>query len=153
MRGVLNFAPKLRFQQYQQDIFFDPAIAAYFLNANSKNLLNDVNTFGLLFESLVVSDLRIYSENLDAKLYHYSDHSGQELDAVIHFRDGNWGAIEVKLGHKAVDLGAENLLKFQEKISTKEMTKPAFLAVITAAGYAYKRKDGVYVVPITCLKN
>ncbi len=133
--------------------FVDPAIAAYFLNANSEDLLRDVETLGLLFESLVIRDLRIYAESIDAKVCHYRDYSGREADAIIHFRDGNWGAIEVKLGNKAIEGGAESLLDLRRKINTDVMNEPAFLAVITATGYAYKREDGVYVVPIGCLRN
>ncbi len=133
--------------------FVDPAIAAYFLNANSEDLLRDVKTLGLLFESLVIRDLRIYAESIDASVYHYRDHGGREADAIIHFKDGNWGAIEVKLGNNAIEYGAKNLLKLTKRINTDEMNEPAFLAVITATGYAYKREDGVYVIPIGCLKN
>ncbi len=133
--------------------FVDPAIAAYFLNANSEDLLRDVKTLGLLFESLVIRDLRIYAESIDANVYHYRDYSGREADAIIHFRDGNWGAIEVKLGNNAIEYGAKSLLKLRKKINTDEMNEPTFLAVITATGYAYKRADGVYVIPIGCLRN
>ena len=133
--------------------FVDPAIAAYFLNANSKDLLNDLETLGLLFESLVIRDLRVYVENLEGNLFHYRDHSGQEADAILHFRNGICGAVEVKLGNKAIDYGAENLLRLKEKIDTDKMNSPSFLVVITGSGYAYKRPDGVYVIPIGCLRN
>lgn len=108
---------------------------------------------GLLFESLVVRDLRIYVESLNGKLFHYRDHSGLETDAVLHFKNGDWGAVEVKLGNMAIDNGANNLLKLKEKINTDKMNAPSFLAVITASGYAYQRPDGVYVIPIGCLRN
>ncbi len=133
--------------------FVDPAIAAYFLNANPEDLLNDLETMGLLFESLVIRDLRIYTESLDGKLFHYRDHSGLEADAILHFRDGRWGAVEVKLGNKAIESGAKSLLKLKEVIDTAAMNPPSFLAVITASGYAYQRPDGVYVIPIGCLRN
>lgn len=133
--------------------FVDPAIAAYFLNANSNDLLFDIKTFRLLFESLVIRDLRVYAETLEGRVYHYRDHSGREADAIIHFDTGEWGAVEVKLGSKAIDTGAANLLKLTEDIDTEIMRAPSFLAVITATGYAYKRKDGVYVIPIGCLRN
>lgn len=133
--------------------FVDPAIAAYFLDANPDDLLNDLETMGLLFESLVIRDLRIYTENLGGKLFHYRDYSGKEADAILHFRSGEWGAIEVKLGNQAIDYGAKNLLKLKEKINADAMNSPSFLAVITANGYAYKREDGVYVIPIGCLRN
>ncbi len=133
--------------------FVDPAIAAYFLDVNPEDLLNDLKTMGLLFESLVIRDLRIYTESLNGKLFHYRDHGGQEADAILHFKTGQWGAIEVKLGNKAIDNGAKSLLKLKEKINTDAMSSPSFLAVITANGYAYKRPDGVYVIPIGCLRN
>lgn len=133
--------------------FVDPAIAAYFLDANPDDLINDLETMGLLFESLVVRDLRIYVESLNGKLFHYRDHSGLETDAVLHFKNGDWGAVEVKLGNMAIDNGAINLLKLKEKINTDKMNAPSFLAVITASGYAYQRPDGVYVIPIGCLRN
>lgn len=133
--------------------FVDPAIAAYFLDANPDDLINDLETMGLLFESLVVRDLRIYVESLNGKLFHYRDYSGLETDAVLHFKNGDWGAVEVKLGNMAIDNGANNLLKLKEKINTDKMNAPSFLAVITASGYAYQRPDGVYVIPIGCLRN
>lgn len=130
-----------------------PAIAAYFPDAKPKDLLNDIKTMGLLFESLVVRDLRIYTENLGGKVYHYRDHRGQEADAILHFKDGQWAAIEVKLGDRAIDEGAESLKKLADKIDNDAVHRPAFLAVITGTGYAYKREDGVYVIPIGCLRN
>ena len=133
--------------------FVDPAIAAYFLDAKPTDLLNDLKTMGLLFESLVVRDLRIYTENLGGKVYHYRDHSGQEADAILHFKDGQWAAIEVKLGDRAIDEGAESLKKLADKIDNDAIHQPAFMAVITGTGYAYKREDGVYVIPIGCLRN
>ena len=133
--------------------FVDPAIAAYFLDANPQDLLNDLETMGLLFESLVVRDLRIYTENLGGRVYHYRDHGGQEADAILHFKNSQWAAIEVKLGNKAVDQGAESLKKLADKIDNDSMNAPSFLAVITGTGYAYKRDDGVYVIPIGCLRN
>lgn len=133
--------------------FVDPAIAAYFLDAHPADLLNDLETMGLLFESLVVRDLRIYTESLGGKVFHYRDHSGQEADAILHFKDGCWGAIEVKLGNRAIDEGAESLKKLADKIDQEVMNAPSFLAVITGTGYAYRREDGVYVVPIGCLRN
>jgi predicted AAA+ superfamily ATPase len=133
--------------------FVDPAIAAYFLDANAEDLLNDLETMGLLFESMVIRDLRIYTESLDGKVFHYRDHSGQEADAILHFRNGKWAAVEVKLGNKAIENGAASLLKLVEKVDTDKMNPPAFLAVITGTGYAYQRDDGVYVIPIGCLKK
>ena len=133
--------------------FVDPAIAAYFLDAGPSDLLADLSTYGLLLESLVVRDLRIYSETMNGKVYHYRDHSGLEADAIVHLNDGSWGAIEVKLGTKAIEKGASSLLELKNKINTDKMKEPSFLAVITASGYAYQRKDGIFVVPISCLRN
>lgn len=133
--------------------FVDPAIAAYFLDAHPEDLLSDLETMGLLFESLVIRDLRVYADSLGGKLYHYRDRSGLEADAILHFRNGQWGAFEVKLGNKAIDHGAMSLLKIKEEIDIDAMNPPSFLAVITAEGYAYQRADGVYVIPIGCLRN
>ena len=133
--------------------FVDPAIASYFLDVNPADLLNDLKTMGLLFESLVVRDLRIYAESLGGRVYHYRDHSGQEADAILHFKNGQWAAIEVKLGNKAIEEGAKNLKRLANKIDQELMNTPSFLAVITGSGYAYKRDDGVYVIPIGCLRN
>lgn len=133
--------------------FVDPAIAAYFLDAHPKDLLNDLETMGFLFESLVVRDLRIYTESLGGRVFHYRDHSGQEADAILHFKNGQWAAVEVKLGNRAIEEGAESLKKLADKIDSDSMNPPSFLAVITGNGYAYRREDGVYVIPIGCLRN
>lgn len=97
--------------------------------------------------------MRVYTESLDGRVYHYRDHSGQEADAVLHFKNGQWGAIEVKLGNKAIEEGAESLKRFAHRIDLDSMNQPSFLAVITGTGYAYRREDGVYVLPIGCLRN
>lgn len=132
--------------------FTDPAIAAKMLNASPKDLILDLKTFGFLFESLVVRDLRIYAQSLEGRVFHYRDKTGLEADAIIHLDNGDWGAIEVKLGQNRIDEGAENLLKLEKKIDTDKMSKPTFLAVITGTKYAYKREDGVLVIPIGCLR-
>ena len=133
--------------------FVDPAIAAFFMNAGTDDLLNDLETYGFLFESLAVRDLRIYAESLGGKVFHYRDHSGLEADAIVHLPDGRWAAIEVKLGTAWIEEAAVNLVKLKEKIDTDRMKTPSFLAVICGNGYAYQRKDGIYVLPIDCLKN
>ena len=117
--------------------------------------MNDLNTFGLLFETLCVRDLRVYAESLNGDLYHYRDSNDLECDAVIHLRDGSYGLIEIKLGGDSlINEGAENLKKLESRIDVEKMKNPSFLMVLTATGkYAYKREDGVYVVPIGCLKN
>lgn len=157
VEDLKSWSPKLRsktvISQSPTRHFVDPAIAAYFLDANPKDLLNDLETMGLLFESLVIRDLRIYAESIGGRVYHYRDHSGQEADAILHFKGGKWAAIEVKLGTKAIDEGAESLKRLANKIDQEAMNKPSFLAVITGTGYAYRRDDGVYVLPIGCLRN
>lgn len=133
--------------------FVDPAIAAYFMDAGTDDLMNDLETYGLLFESLVIRDLRIYAQSLDGKVFHYRDRSGLEADAIIHLPGGRWGAVEVKLGAAWIEEAAANLLKLKDKIDTDKMKAPSFLAIVCGNGYAYKRKDGIYVVPVDCLRN
>ncbi|MDD3382909.1 MAG: DUF4143 domain-containing protein [Bacilli bacterium] len=133
--------------------FVDPAIAAYFLGASSEDLKNDWRTFGSLFESLVIRDLRVYAQSINGKVYHYRDKDELEVDAIIHLNNGKWGAVEVKLGSSDIDKAASNLLKLKEKIDTNKMKEPSFLMVVTGTKYAYMRQDGVCVVPIGCLKH
>ena len=131
----------------------DPAIAAYFLGASAKDLEFDPNTFGLLFESMVVRDLRVYAQSLGGDVYHYRDQEGLEADAVIHLRNGKWAAVEVKLGDDQIDDAAKNLKKLKAKVDTETMSPPSFLAVVTGTEYAYTRDDGVHVIPIGCLRD
>ena len=134
--------------------FTDPSIGTAALGAGPEDLLQDLKTMGLLFENLCVRDLRIYGEALNGTVYHYRDKNGLECDAVVHLRNGSYGLIEVKLGgDDLVEEGAETLKKFSSKLDTEKMKTPAFKMVLTGTGkYAYKRKDGILVVPITCLK-
>ena len=132
--------------------FIDPAIAAYFLQAHPQTLLHDMNTFGLLFESLVVRDLRVYAQAHYGHVSHYRDSSGLEADIIIHLPDGRWAAVEVKLGSRQVDIGAKNLLALKERIDTTKIPPPSLLMIITGTEYAYTRSDGVVVVPLGCLK-
>lgn len=134
--------------------FVDPSIAATILDANPNDLMNDLNTFGLIFENLVLRDLKIYTQLLGGNVYNYRDKSGLEADAVVHLNDGRWGIIEVKLGgEKLINEGALTLKALKDKIDQEKMNEPSFLAVITASdAFAYKREDGVYVIPIACLK-
>lgn len=131
----------------------DPAIAAYFLDASSGDLEKDPNTYGLLFESLVVRDLRIYAQHLGGSVYHYRDSDGLEADCIVHLNDGRWGAVEVKLGSYGVDEGARNLLRLARKVDAESMNPPSFLAVVTSCGLAYTRDDGVHVIPLGCLRD
>jgi len=132
--------------------FVDPSIAAAALHIGPDAMLKDLNTFGLLFESLVVRDLRIYAETMNGEVFHYRDGNGMEADAVVQLQDGRWGAIEVKTGSKEIEVASAKLLKLREVIDTKKMNEPSFLMVITTTQYAYRREDGVLIVPIGCLK-
>ena len=132
--------------------FVDPAIAAHYLQAFPSDLLYDPKTFGFLFESLVVRDLRVYSQALRGHLSHFRDSSGLEADAIVHLPDGRWAAIEVKLGSRQIDEAAKNLLDLKDKVDTENMRAPSFLMIITATDYAYTRSDGVHVIPLGCLK-
>ena len=133
--------------------FVDPSIAVAALGVCPDDLLNDLKTMGLLFESMCIRDLRVFSEALDGSLYHYRDKTGLECDAVIHLRNGSYALIEVKLGGSEIDDAAENLLLLKSKIDTDRMKAPSFLMVITGTEFAYKRADGVYVAPLGCLKD
>jgi len=133
--------------------FIDPSIAAAALKISPEGLLRDLRTFGLLFESLCIRDMRVYAQANDGKVYHYRDRNGLEVDAVIEFYDGRWGAAEVKLGSKGVEEAAKNLMKFKEKVDLEKMGEPSFLMIVTATDRAYLRKDGVYIVPIGCLRD
>lgn len=135
--------------------YVDPSIASASLGLGPDDLLNDLNTFGLLFETLCVRDLRIFAESINGSVYHYRDNTGLECDAVVHLRNGKYGLIEIKLGGDSlIEEGAKSLKKLKDCIDTTKMNKPSFLMVLTGIGkYAYKREDGVLVVPIGVLKN
>ena len=133
----------------------DPSIGTAVLGIGPKDLMNDLESFGLFFENMAVRDLRVYAEALDGRLYHYRDSDGLECDAVLHRRNGNYGLIEIKLGGETkITEAVDTLNKLENKIDTTRMPNPAFKMVVTAVGkYAYRRKeDGVYIVPIGCLK-
>ncbi|MDR3120636.1 MAG: DUF4143 domain-containing protein [Clostridiales bacterium] len=133
--------------------FTDPSIAAAVLRATPDSLLNDFNTFGLLFESLCIRDLRVYAQAIDGEVFHYRDKCGLEADAIVHLKDGRWGAIEVKMGAKEIETAAENLKTLREKVNVDKMREPSFLMVLTATELAYRRADGVYIAPIGCLRH
>ena len=133
--------------------FVDPSLAVIALGAKPEDLMADLKTFGFVFESLGHRDLRIYAESLDGQVYQYRDESGLEADAIVHLADGKWGAVEIKLGGDEIDEASEKLLKLKERVDEKKMKVPSFLMVLTGTPYAYKRPDGVLVVPIGCLKN
>lgn len=135
--------------------YIDPSIAAAALGIGPNDLVNDLKTFGFLFETLCVRDLRVFADALNGEVYHYRDKDGQECDAVVHLRNGEYGLIEIKLGgDKLIEEGAESLKAMRAKIDTDKMKAPSFLMVLTGTGdYAYRRQDGVLVVPIGCLKH
>jgi len=133
--------------------FSDPSIAAAALGATTKRLFNDFNTFGLLFEALCIRDLRVYADSMDANVYHYRDAKGVEADAIIQMKDGSWGAAEVKMGAGNIETAAKNLLGFKANIDTAKMREPSFLMVLTATETAFQMENGVWVVPLGCLKN
>jgi len=142
-RTVLRAAPTRH--------FVDPSLAVAALGADPDRLLRDVKTLGLLFESLVVRDLRVFAQALDATLYHYRDAAGLEVDAIVERRDGTWAAFEVKLGPGAVDDAARSLLRLAGRVDTTRHGQPACLVVMTGWGYGYRRPDGVDVVPLGAL--
>mgnify|MGYP002624668625 CR=1 FL=1 len=131
----------------------DPSLAAAALGLNRKALMTDLNTFGSLFESLCERDLAIYADAIGGELYHYHDHSGREIDAVVEIKNEGWGAFEIKLGQASIDQAAENLKKIRNFMhKDDDAVEPRFLCIITGTGtMAYRREDGVYVVPITAL--
>ncbi|HRA20936.1 MAG: ATP-binding protein [Ardenticatenia bacterium] len=131
--------------------FVDPSLAVAAVRATPTRLLGDVNWLGLLFESLVVRDLRVYAQALDAQVFAYRDETGLEADAIIEMPDGGWAAFEVKLGHRDLDLAAQHLLRIKNRVDTTAAGEPLALAVITATGYGYVRDDGVAVIPIGAL--
>jgi len=131
----------------------DPSIAAVLLGASKEKLFNDFNTFGLLFESMAMRDLRVYSDSLNGNVFYYRDKTGNEVDAVIELSDGRWGAIEIKMGSNEEEKAAENLIKFKNNVNTEKMGKPSFLAIVTATQVAFQRDDGVWVIPLGCLKD
>lgn len=133
--------------------FVDPSIAAAVMRLTPSRLLDDFNYFGFLFESLCDRDLRIYAEAIDGQVFHYRDGSGLEADAVIALNDGRWAAVEVKLGSKEIEDAAVHLLELKNKVNTEKMREPSFLMILTGTEIAYHREDGVYVVPLGCLKD
>ena len=151
-----NLRSKTAIRTSDTRYFIDPSIATAALGMGPKDLINDMETFGLIFETLAVRDLRVYAESLDGKVYHYRDKNNLECDAVVHLRNGSYGLIEIKIGGAdLINGGAASLKSLSDKIDTTKMKKPSFLMVLTGIGdYAYKRpEDGVLVAPIGCLKD
>ena len=150
-----NLRSKTAIRTSDSRYFIDPSIATAALGLGPNDLINDLKTFGLIFETLCMRDLKVYAESLDGNIYHYRDSSGLECDAVMHLRNGDYGLIEIKLGgDDLISEGIKNLKELNSKIDTTKMKNPSFLMVLTAIGdYAYKNEDDVYIVPIGSLKN
>ena len=148
-----NLRSKTAIRTADTRYFNDPSIAAAALGISPADLVRDLNTMGLMFETLAVRDLRVYADALNGKVYHFRDKSGLECDAVIHLRNGDYGLVEIKLGgNTLVEEGAKNLKILAEKIDVNRMNEPSFTMVLTGVGeYPFRRPDGVYVVPIGCL--
>ncbi len=149
-----NLRSKTAIRTTETRYFTDPSIGCAALGIGPGDLIKDLKLMGMMFENLCVRDLRVYSEVLDGQVYHYRDANGLECDCVLHLRNGQYGLIEVKLGgDKLIEEGVASLLKFESKIDISKMSAPSFLMVLTAVGnYAYRRKDGVWIVPIGCLR-
>ncbi len=150
-----NLRSKTAIRTSENRYFIDPSIATAALGLGPNDLINDLNTFGFIFETLCARDLRVFADALNGTVYHYRDKDKLECDAVVHLRNGQYGLIEIKLGgDKLINEGAKNLLTLAKKIDTTKMKEPSFLMVLTATGnYAFRREDNVYVVPIGCLKD
>ena len=150
-----NLRSKAAVRSADTRYFSDPSIAVAALGLGPQDLINDLNTFGFLFETLCVHDLRVYADALDGTVYHYRDSNGLECDAVVHLRNGSYGLVEIKLGgDNLIEQGAASLKLLSKNIDTTRMKAPSFLMVLTGLdGFAYQREDGVYVVPVGCLKH
>ena len=149
----LNFRSKYALRTKPKKYFVDPSIATAILDIKPNDLIKDLNTFGLMFESLCIRDLKIYVESFGGDVTFYRDEKDFEVDAIIRTPSGKWGAIEIKLGAGYIDEAANNLLKFKERVDINKCGEPSFLMVLTGTNYSYKRADGVYVVSIGTLKN
>ncbi len=150
-----NLRSKTAIRTSDTRYFTDSSIATAALGLGPNDLINDLNTFGLIFETLCIRDLRVYAEACGGQVYHYRDKTGLECDAVIHLRNGSYGLVEIKLGgDNLINEGAKTLKALADRIDTGKMKTPSFMMVLTAVGeYAYRREDGVYVVPVGALKD
>jgi predicted AAA+ superfamily ATPase len=148
-----NMRSKTALRSAPKRHFVDPSIAAALLGTSPEGLMKDPNTFGQLFESMCIRDLRVYAQVMQGSVFHIRDKNGLEADAIISLRDGRWGAIEIKLGAGGIENGIRNLKKLRDKIDLDLMGEPSFMAVITASPYAHTIEDGIHVVPIGCLKD
>ena len=150
-----NLRSKTAIRTSNTRYYIDPSIAAAALGLGPQDLLSDLRTFGLLFETMCIRDLRVFADVLNGNVYHFRDKTDLECDAVIHLRNGSYGLIEIKLGGESlIEEGVATLKKLNGKLDTSKMKKPSFLMILTGIGnYAYRRPDGIYVVPIGCLKD
>ena len=148
---AVHLRSRARLQQSVKRHFTDPSIAMAALKAGPDHLLKDMEWFGLLFESMVIRDLRIHAQAMGANVYHYRDDNGLEVDAIIDAGPGRWAAVEIKLGASRIDEAAKNLLKFADQVDSSRCEEPAALCVIVERGYGYRRPDGVTVVPLGAL--
>lgn len=150
-----NLRSKTAVRSMDTRYFVDPSIAVAALNISPKDLANDLHSFGFLFETLCVRDLRIYAQALGGTVYHYRDKNGLECDAIVHLPDGSYGLVEIKLGGaEAIESATKVLCKLESMIDTNRMKSPAFKMVLIGVGdYAYRRKDGIFVVPVGCLRD
>lgn len=150
-----NLRSKAAIRTSDTRYFVDPSIATAALGIGPADLVKDLNTMGLFFETMAVRDLRVYAQALDGEVFHYRDSNGLECDAVIHLRNGQYGLVEIKLGgQKLIEEGVATLNKFESTIDTDKMNAPAFKMILTAVGnLAYRRDDGIYIVPISCLRH
>ena len=150
----VNVRSSIRVKKNEKRHFADPSLACTLLNLSEDKLIYDLNTFGFIFESLVERDLKIYADSFGAKNYHYQDYDNKEIDHVIELEDGSWCAFEIKLGTNKIEEAAKNLIEIKKSIEKAGGNAPKILCVICGlSNAAYKRPDGVYVVPITALKN
>lgn len=146
-----NYRSKTKLLTTPKTYLCDPSLGLFVLGINHNNIFNDLNTFGIYFENLVIRDLKAYVQSIGGKLYFFRDENDFEIDVIIELNDGRWAAIEIKLGTKYIEEAAKNLLKFKQKIN--QDNPPAFMAVITGTEKCYQREDGIYVIPIQSLKN
>lgn len=149
----LTFRSKYALRTKPKKYFVDPSIATAVLELTPNDLLNDLNTFGFLFESLCMRDLKVYTQSYGGSITFYRDEKDFEVDAIFKTSSGKWGAIEIKLGAGYIEDAAKNLLKFKERVDTKKCGDPSFLMVLSGSNYSYKREDGIYVVSIGTLKD
>ncbi|MDO4309556.1 MAG: DUF4143 domain-containing protein [Prevotella sp.] len=150
-----NLRSKTAIRSSDTRYFVDPSVAVAALGLGPEDLLADLNTMGLLFETLCVRDLRVFANALDGQVYHYRDKLGLECDAVVHLRNGRYGLVEIKLGgDRLIEEGVSTLHALAAKIDTDKMRAPSFMMILTAVGkFAYRREDGIYIVPLGCLKD